>query len=131
MRCLNCNAEIRNDVNFCPYCGHQIVRPDHREVINRRLRELEINIVQQKERLETQRKEYEAEMEKLDNEIIDTERKIEEIRRKIHDAETAGHSTTGENVEIHQKKTGRVYCPKCGAAVGTNDKFCGICGCNL
>lgn len=24
MRCLNCNSEVNEGVNFCPYCGHPI-----------------------------------------------------------------------------------------------------------
>lgn len=26
MKCINCNAEIANDDNFCPYCGEKVMR---------------------------------------------------------------------------------------------------------
>ena len=130
MCCLKCNAEIRNDTNFCPFCGTRVVRLEERELLSQRLRELDADIEQQEKRLDDQKREYEAELQILDKEIDAQNQRMEEICKKALDTELTENPEEKEK-EQFQGQSAEKRCPKCGTIVGINDKFCGVCGCNL
>lgn len=117
MFCSNCGKELKEEANFCPYCGRPVKKiedikkeTDNAEFNAEKSEELESEY-RQLQQLELERKKHISEI------ISENKEKIKDLGQQI--------DTILKQEE--EQLTGKEYCPKCGLYVG-NATFCQYCG---
>lgn len=138
MFCTNCGKEMEDGVKFCTNCGTLLQRAvresakseDTADQVMENYKKLEAEV-------EAKRAEYNqlvsevAETDKIKLEIVKVHEDIEimlknaQVRRLAQESRTSNDHMEQEATETQNV---RKFCPKCGAQLEENARFCSNCG---
>lgn len=138
MLCTNCGKEMEDGVKFCTNCGTPLQSGVQESAKNEDTAD---QIMENYKKLETEVEAKRAEYNRLMSEVVETDKikleivKVHEeietmlkkarVRRSVQEPRTSNEHMVQEVTETQNIMK---FCPKCGARLEENARFCSSCG---
>lgn len=138
MLCTNCGKEMEDGVKFCTNCGTPLQSGVQESAKDEDTAD---QIMENYKKLETEVEAKRAEYNRLMSEVVETDKikleivKVHEeietmlkkarVRRSVQEPRTSNEHMVQEVTETQNIMK---FCPKCGARLEENARFCSSCG---